>query len=193
VELGNRRLPGFGWRPPRGTVLAAAAALLIGLIVGYVAGDRQARHGAGSLSSPGSAPPAATFPTGIAALSQSSSQCAAQIGSALQLGVQVTNESATALTLRRVEAILPLGGLKATAQAWGPCGALPGAGAALDDVLPGGASTWFTVTFRVLVKCPAAFPVQFILDYDQHGRAATAHLPGFADLGGVPYAGCPVS
>jgi hypothetical protein len=45
----------------------------------------------------------------------------------------------------------------------------------------------------VLVKCPAALPVQFALDYDQSGRAATMRLPGFADPGHVPSASCPAA
>jgi hypothetical protein len=48
-----------------------------------------------------------------------------QIGHALQLGVQVTNESSADLTLGRVTVVLPLGGLKVISQAWGPCGQLP--------------------------------------------------------------------
>ena len=126
-------------------------------------------------------------------LTQADHQCSAQIGHALQLGVQVTNPSATVVTLRRVKVILPLGGLQEISQAWGPCGELPAGSEVPDNAVPAGGSAWFTVTFKVLVKCPGPLPVQFMLDYDQLGREATSHLPGFDDLGHVPYASCPVN
>ncbi len=192
MELGGRRLPVSGWRPPPIAVILAAAGLLAGLIGGYAAGDWHARNSAAPLSrSRPAASPAAPSAVGALAVEQSGRQCSAQIGRALQLGVQITNLSAVSVTLRQVRAVLPLGGLKATSQAWGPCGELPAAGTEPDNVLPAGASTWFTVTFQVLVTCPGPFPVQFTLDYDQLGRPATIALEGFADLGHVPYASCP--
>ena len=41
------------------------------------------------------------------------------------------------------------------------------------------------------MRCPAPAPVQFTVDYLAQGRSFTASLPGFADLGQVPYSGCP--
>jgi hypothetical protein len=64
------------------------------------------------------------------------------------------------------------------------------AGAATRPTLSPGASTWFTVTFKVLVRCPGPMPVQFLLDYVQRGRPASARLPGFNDLSQVTYSGC---
>lgn len=93
------------------------------------------------------------------------------------------------MTLRQVRAVLPLGGLRVRSQGWGPCGELPAAGVVPGNVLPAAASTWFTVTFTVLVKCPGALPVQFTVGYDRLGRPATVRLPGFVDLSHVPYAG----
>jgi hypothetical protein len=161
----------------------AGAGLLLGLAVGYAAGARHAK--AGTLSRP----PAA----GTSALIQPGSQCSAQIGAALQLGIQITNQSATAVTLRKVKVVLPLGGLTATSQAWGPCGELPVAGRLPASVLPANASTWFTVTFKVLENCPLQYSVQFAVYYDQGGRPAIVSLPGFADLSHVPYKTCPVA
>jgi hypothetical protein len=195
VELGGRWRPASGRRLPPIAVILAAAGLLAGLIGGYAAGDQHSRNSAAPPSSlvPSSpaGSPAAPSAAGAFAVEQSGRQCSAQLGRALQLGVQVTNLSAASVTLRRVQAVLPLGGLKATSRAWGPCGELPVADTEPDNVLPAGASTWFTVTFQVLVACPGAFPVQFTLDYDQRGRSATIDLPGFVDLGHVPYTGCP--
>jgi hypothetical protein len=123
------------------------------------------------------------------ALIQSTLACSVQTGRELQLGVQVTNESAGAVTLRQVKTIFPLGGLRALSQQWGPCGALPGQDQASND-LPAGASTWLTVTVKVLRACPGPLPVQFTVDYDWNGRPATVSLPGFSDLTNVPYTGC---
>jgi hypothetical protein len=185
VEQDARQLPVLPWRPPVIAVVLAAAGLLAGFAAGYAAGGWHARDSARVARSPAAA---AGAPAG--ALTESVSQCSAQAGRTLQLGVQVTNQSAAAVTLLRVRPVLPLSGLKTTAEAWGPCGQLPAAGDTGGAALPAGASTWFTVTFRVLVKCPAALPVQFTLDYDQSGRAAAIRLPGFADLGHVPYPAC---
>ena len=44
-----------------------------------------------------------------------------------------------------------------------------------DNAIPAGGSAWFTVTFKVLVKCPGPLPVQFTLGYDQlAGRPPSA-------------------
>ena len=181
------RLPAFRRRPPAVAVVLGAAGLLAGLAVGYAVGN----HHAAKPARPSSHPPAGAqaalsgYPVG-----QSGPQCSAQVGPELQLGMEITNASATAITLVRLEVVLPLGGLKLASQAWGPCGELPSTVQPPGDILPAGASTWFTVTFRVLVRCPGPLPVQFRLDYDQQGRPATTALPGFDDLGQVPYTGC---
>jgi hypothetical protein len=137
------------------------------------------------------ASPAPAF--GVADLSQSGQQCSEQIGRRLQLGVQITNESPASMTLSEVRAIEPTGGLKETSHAWGACGELPGVVTPGANVLGAGDSTWFTVTFRVLDRCPGALPVQFLLTYDRGGQTQTVRLPGFVDLGHVPYSGCPVA
>lgn len=75
---------------------------------------------------------------------------------------------------------------------WTTCGALPQTLAGPSDlILEPGASTWLTMTFTVKVGCPGALPVQFTVGYLAQGRSMTASLPGFPDLGGVPYTGCP--
>jgi hypothetical protein len=193
LEQAGGQLPVLAWRPLTAVILVAAG-LLVGLVAGYAAGARHARNKTAPL--PGSrvtASPAAPAAAGAVTLIQSGSQCSAQIGHALQLGIQVTNQSAAGVSLRRVRTVLPLGGLKVASQAWGPCGELPSASYALDNALPAGASTWFTVTVKVGVKCPGPYPVQFTVDYDQLGRPATINLPGFVDLSHVPYANCPVA
>src|SRR5262249_47175983 len=128
LEMGSRRGPVLRWRPSAALVLAAAA-LLAGLVAGYAAG---VRHAGKPLSPPrpAASPTTPSFSAGGFPLSQTGPGCSAQIGHELQLGLQVTNLSVSAITLRRVEAVLPMGGLKATSQAWGPCGELPTPGEA---------------------------------------------------------------
>jgi hypothetical protein len=186
----NGRL--WNWRSPRGGAILLAVGLVAGLVVGYTAGDRQAPGGASAPRRPApgsaSASPALSLTAGGPALIQAIGTCAVQNGRELQLGVQVTNQSTTDMTLSLVRPVLPLGGLKWISQQWAPCSTLP---TGQDPaVLTPGASTWFSVTFDVLVKCPGPLPVQFTVDYMQDGRPAATSLPGFPDLGQVPYTGC---
>jgi hypothetical protein len=207
VEQGDGEPPG---RPPRIAIILGVVGLIAGLAVGYAAGHQQGSHIAAP-AAPSSFPsPTAQpgFTTGAGATSpedgpplggpdslvQSGAQCATQIGRhLLQLGVQVTNQSATLLILDRVTAEEPLGGLKVISRHWGTCGQLHSANAVPGRLMTPEGSEWLTVTFRVLVKCPGALPVNFSARFFQHGRHFTTQLPGFVDLGHVPYAGCPVS
>jgi hypothetical protein len=190
--------------------MLGVAGLIAGLAVGYAAGHQRGSHPAAS-AAPASAPSAsaaasspapagATSPGGGSlllgpdSLVQSGGQCAAQTGRhLLQLGLQVTNQSAALLTLNRVTPEEPPDGLRVSSRAWGTCGELNSARTPPAWIVPPGSSTWFTVTFRVLVRCPGALPVNFSAEFFQRGQKFTTQLPGFADLGHVPYTGCPVS
>jgi hypothetical protein len=211
VEQGGRqfRLPG-GWRPARAAGVLAATTLAVGLAAGYTAGNHQARSAAPlpgptrlAPPSPASAPPSSA--AGLAApatafsfadpgaLTQNIASCSVQNGRDLQLGVQITNQSPVSLTLKAVKAVTPMGALKQVTGEWGPCGALPNGLLQADNVLSPGQSTWLTVTFAVTVHCPGAYPVQFTVGYLVQGHRHTASLPGFPDLGQVPYSGCAAS
>jgi hypothetical protein len=201
VESAPREWPAA--RRRLGTIAAAAAALLVGLAGGYAVGT-QLEFGRASpapsrsaVATPGPAPSSA-IPGGLAVSGvvavQQVRQCSAQVGPDLQLGVQVVNQSARSMVLRQVRPVLPLGGLRAVARSWGPCGELPPAS---TSALPAHGSAWLTVTFKVLRPCPAPLPVQFAVTFelrDQPGGGPrlliTSRLPGFVDLGSVPYAGC---
>lgn len=204
VELGGRefRLPGGlssrlpGWRPrarlSRGAGALAVAALVVGLAVGYAVGDN-ARGGAAlpAPSSPPTTTPAGVVVAGAPALTQDTGACSLQHGQDLVLGIQLTNQSTQPLTLTTSKAVLPLGGLKQLSWQWATCGAIaapPGQG---ESILMPGQSTWLAVTFHVTMHCPGPAPVQFTVGYLVLGRPATASLPGFPDLTGVPYSGCP--
>jgi hypothetical protein len=216
VEQGGRRFfpslnwPSMNWRPARGAAILLAVGLIIGLAAGYATGYRQAPRNASAPPTPSvgpasplpAPPPAQIVITGTAipvggtgtmfadglALTQDTGTCSVQSGRELQLGVQVTNSSTEPIVLSRVRTVFPLSGLKVVSQQWAPCGAI---GAVQGPVaLEPGDSTWFSVTVQVLVACPAPLPVQFTVNYTSAGQAAIVNLPGFPDLGQVPYTGC---
>jgi hypothetical protein len=206
--------------PKSAAVLAAVAllaGLAVGLAAGYHVGEQHAAASAAAPPTPSTGPeataPQLVSPTAVnlapatafafasaPALSQSIGACSVQQGKLLQLGVQVTNQSTVPLMLTGIKPVLPLGGLRPVSWQWGPCGAIPdgtisnGTGSnstGPDIVLLGpGAGVWLSVTFKVLDRCPGPFPVQFTVGYTAGGKHFTAQLPGFPDLGSVPYAGC---
>lgn len=175
------------WRPPRGAAILLAVGLVIGLAAGYATGYRQAPRNASAPPTPSSGPASTVFTDGLA-LTQDTGTCSVQSGRELQLGVQVTNQSGGAIGLGGFRTVLPLSGLKVVSQRWAPCGAI--GAVQVPDTLGPGESTWLSVTVQVLVACPAPIPVQFAVGYTYAGKAATVNLPGFPDLGGVPYTGC---
>jgi hypothetical protein len=195
LEQGGRPLPWLHWRLPRGAAILLAAGLIVGLAAGYATGYRQARPARPAPVSTAAPVRRATVATGPGtfyeddpALSQAAGTCSAQSGRELQLGVQVTNDSIASVGLGRVRAVLPLGGLKAISQRWAPCGAI---GTGQDPVsLAPGDSTWFSVTFRVLARCPGPDPVQFAVGYTTGRTSADVRLEGFPDLSRVRYSGC---
>jgi hypothetical protein len=204
LEQDSRRFRLPGWRPSRGAAVLAAVALAAGLAAGYAAGNSRAGSGAatprptvtvtaspsGSLAA---APVGSFIYSGSSAIFQDQGSCAVQTGHELELGIQLTNESAQPVTLTTARVVLPLGGLKEVALRWGTCGALaggPSQGAGQVLLLPG-ESTWLSVTLKVQVGCPGPLPVQFSVGYQVQGHSDTASLPGFPDLGQVPYTGCP--
>jgi len=201
VELGGTsrlRLP--HWRPSRGGGVLAVAALAVGLVAGYAAGDTQQGGAAPRpqptvtvTASPSAPAPAASLSLlGSLALTQDTAACSVQTGNELQLGIQLTNRSTQPVTLRTATATMPPGFLRLVGWQWQTCGALPSSGQA-DEILSPGQSSWLTVTFKVQVRCPGAAHVQFTVGYLAQGQTWTAALPGFPDLSQVPYSGCPAN
>src|SRR5262249_53628785 len=183
IEMGGHP-PRWPWGTARGPGIGIAlAAFAAGLLLGFVGGHLQA--GANGRPAPAATPATTVFPVGDTAITMTGNRCAVQLGHALQLGVEVVNQSDGTVGLRQIEPVLPLGGLKAVASRWGTCGALselgPGPGQA--TALGPGATGWLTVTFDVMVGCPQPLPVQFKISYAQAGRLVRAELPGFPDLG----------
>ena len=200
VESSPREWPAGGRR--LGIIASVAAALLVGLAAGYAIGTQHGPGRAAAIapSRSAAAVSSAAIPSGLAisgeAAVQQGLQCSAQVGRELQLGVQVVNQSAQRMVLRQVRPVLPLGGLRAVAEAWGICGELPAGVPAGTTALPAHGSAWLSVTFQVLRPCPGPLPVQFAvtLAFRPAGRPrllVTSRLPGFVDLSQVPYAGCP--
>jgi hypothetical protein len=189
IEMGGHP-PRWPWGTARGPAIGMVlAALAAGLLLGFAGGRLQA--GADGRPARAATSAATVFAVGDP-LIDTGDRCAVQLGHALQLGVEVVNESDRAVALRQIEPVLPLGGLKAVASRWGTCGALPelGPGPGQATALGPGATGWLTVTFDVMVSCPQPLPVQFKISYAQAGRLVTAEFAGFPDLGQVQYNNC---
>jgi hypothetical protein len=178
------RRPWSGARAP--AISIALTALAAGLLLGFIGGHLQATANGRRARAATSA--TTVYPVGDTAIIDTGNRCAVQLGHALQLGVEIVNQSDRAVALRQIEPVLPLGGLKAVASRWGTCGALGPGGPAPS--LGAGAAGWLTVTFDVIVSCPQPYPVQLKISYVQAGRLVTAELDGFPDLGQVHYNNC---
>jgi len=186
------------WRPSRGAAVVAAVALVAGLGAGYAAGKGTrgaalppARLSPAVVVTTPSAPPNPPVDPGPP-IEQFPESCSAQTGSELQVGVEVENDSATAVNLVGVKTTFPAsnGVLQEVSWVWEPCGAISyGLYQSTVDLQPG-ASAWLSVTLKVNVPCPEAYPVQFNVTYIRAGTAGTTQLPGFPDLGSVPYKDC---
>jgi hypothetical protein len=187
-----------GQRLSRGAAVLAAVALLAGLGAGYAAG----KGSRGAAPTPARTSPAIVVTTPSAPanpladvgppIEQFPESCSAQTGSELQVGVEVENDSATAVNLVGVKTTFPAsnGVLREVSWMWEPCGAISyGLYQSTVDLQPG-ASAWLSVTLKVNVPCPEPYPVQFSVTYIRGGTAGTAQLPGFPDLGSVPYNDC---
>jgi hypothetical protein len=188
IEMGGRprRWP---WRSARRSPSSIAlAALVAGLLVGFIAGHLEAS----TRGKPArAAPPLITVvPVGDTAISATGSRCAVQLGHTLQLGIEIMNRSDRAVVLRQIKPVLPLGGLQEIASQWGTCGSLPEPGVGQATSLAPGATGWLAVTFDVMVRCPQALPVLFKVSFVQARRLVTADLVNFPDLGPVRYNSC---
>jgi hypothetical protein len=122
LELGGQRRRVPRWWPLSAALVLGVVALVSGLTVGYAVGARHAGDNAAPTSPSRAAAPAAPFSAGGFPLSQSGPRCSVQTGRELQVGLQITNLSSAAFRLRRVEVVLPLGGLKVISKAWDPAG-----------------------------------------------------------------------
>jgi hypothetical protein len=179
IESGPGGLP----RLPRRIAVGFALVLIVAAaMTGYLFGSR---HRA-TTPTPGT-PSSSTTSAVAQPIGVTGKRCSVQLKDRLQLGIEIINQSTTTMTLRQVQAVLPLQGLRATVTTWGSCGQLPLAASGGQYPLPAGATTWLTITFEVLVPCPGPLPVLFTVHYTQASRSGTADLPGFPDLGDVPY------
>jgi hypothetical protein len=184
IEMGGHLLRWPWGSAPRPAIRIALAALVAGLLLGFLGGHLQAK----TTGKPGRAAPAP--PAGSTAISVTGNRCAVQLGQTLQLGIEIMNQSDRTAALRQVKPVLPLGGLHAIASQWGTCGSLPGPGPEQATSLAPGATGWLTITFDVMVGCPQPIPLGFKVSYRQAGRLATTELDSFPDLGQVRFNKC---
>jgi hypothetical protein len=87
IEMGGHLLR-WPWRSVRRpTVSIALAALVAGLLLGFLGGHFQAK----TTGRPG--PAATALPVGYTAISATGNRCAVQLGHTLQLGIEIMNQS----------------------------------------------------------------------------------------------------
>jgi hypothetical protein len=175
-------------RPPRRIGAGAALILVVvAALVGYLVGRAHQTTPATPAAPAPSAPPSSAAAEDAVPLTLTGKRCSVQTKDRLQLGIEIVNESPAAATLRKIDAVLPMEGLRARATSWGACGQLSSASGADSFRLAAGATTWMSIAFEVLAACPGALPVKFTVQYEQGGSSGTALLAAFPDLGDVPY------
>jgi hypothetical protein len=168
------------WRRISSAVLALAVAFAVGVAGGYeLRGEREP------------APVPQRGVEGGAIVEATGTQCAAQSGTILWLGLEVINHGPGPVTLQAINFTLPLGGLEERTGLWGACGQLVLGAPAEEEHLYEGSTVWVSGAFQVQVDCPLPLPVQFMLTYtDAAGATQQRNVGGFPDLGRVPYSGC---
>jgi hypothetical protein len=179
------------WRRFR-LVGLVCGALMVGALAGYVVAT------AGAHPAPGPTTPNGVVPTTRLLVggpgqppTVTGNRCSAQLGNALQVGLEIVNPSAAGTTLLGAQVDLPLAGMQLTKVTWGSCGQLSTVDGGSPYPLPAGATAWLTMTFDVQIACPAPLPVQVAVRYAQADKpSAVTPLGGFSDLGDVPYSGC---
>jgi hypothetical protein len=173
--------------------VGVAAVAVAGLLVGYAVGNHRSPAGTTPPTIPStSVPPLAPSAAPVGpAVAQTGATCSVQHGHRLQLGIQIANQTSSILHITKVVTVDPLRDLRPIAARTGACGQDSGTHVAFDPAaVPAGAATWVNVTVRVLVRCPAPDPVEFVIHYGQGEHTGVTDLAGFVDLGNVPYAGC---
>jgi len=167
-------------RPVPWRIIGLIVALVLGGVIGYFVGDNHGRNSARPAAAPTPTPAVKPF----AAVALTGRQCSVQLGKRLELGVEITNNTAQTIMLTEIQVGLPLSGLHVRAKKFGTCGSV-GGNTGPQPLAPGN-STWMSATFDVDVPCPGALPVLFVAVYD----TGESVLGGFQDLGQVPYTGC---
>lgn len=192
--LGARWPPVVRVKANLASVAIALATLAVGLPIGFFGGRLTAHPAAHAprptvpISTPIVVPEFAT--SGIAL---TGARCAVQVGSNLQLGVEITNETQHAITLDAIHPMFPLGGLRAISSGARTCGELPQTSLVPASPLAPEAARWIEATVAVGLACPEPLPVWFRVGYSGAGKPGTALLAGFPDLGPVSYRHCKVT
>jgi hypothetical protein len=177
------------YRITRAAVVLIALALGVGLLIGRASVNTD--DSATPPSSPAATHSASVVPLGPHSLAVTGAMCSMQKGSDLVLGIEARNVSTVPLTLKKLVVTLPMDGMTIVSRGVGSCGEfnVP----RLEDfgLAPAGA-VWFSTTVHPSERCPAPYPVEMSVTVtDPTGRPQNISIGGFADLGQVPWSGCP--
>lgn len=175
-------------RPSRDVLFAGFGVCLLAAI--WLSADGKHSQLSGLARTPSTSQRSTPVPSSYAAIDETGSRCVTTTGTTVVLSEQIVNTSGDALTLQKVQAVLPMGGLTVLGVTGGACDQ-PAAGVALPGLtVPGLARLWVVATLRIVALCPAPYPVQFRVAYTQHGARRAVMLTGFVDLGGVSFPDC---
>lgn len=182
---------GSPYRITRAAVVLIALALGVGLLIGRA--SVKTDDSATPSATPTVSRSASVVPLGPTSLAVTGAKCSVQKGNKLMLGVEARNVSSVPLTLKKLNITLPLGGMTIASRGVGSCGEFDVPRLEDFGLAPAGA-VWFSVTVRPTENCPAPYPVQMsVAVTDPTGRKQTIDIVGFADLGHVPWSGCPAA
>jgi hypothetical protein len=192
IEFGGYRsrwLPKLGHRVRASTVEVAVASLAAGLIIGFMSGHLSA-HTSRPVARPAIKVRVMMPLLSVTPIVDIGGRCAMQVGKHLELGIEIGNQSSTAVGIGRITPVFELGGFRPIATGPGTCGALAGAEPFYPPLLFPGDTEWITTTVVALEHCPQALPVGFKVRFAQAGKTSSTVFNAFPDLGQIPYRGC---
>lgn len=172
------------WRTAYVVAAVAAAAALLGFGAG-----RSGRPEPTASNPALRLPIVSIAPNGV--ISETGRRCAVWVGRELQLGVEVENLGPAAVELLQLDVLDPSPDVRPISVGVATCGQLgpaePVAGTPLSTL----GTTWLSTALLATTACPAASAVDFRVTYMQAGQSAATSYRALADIGGVPYPGCP--
>jgi hypothetical protein len=172
------------WRLLCVVAAVTAAAALLGFTVG-----RSGRPEPAASAPSASLSILSIAPNGV--IGATGRRCAVWTGRELQVGVEVENLGPAGVQLAQLDVAVPSRDLRQISVGASACGQLgaaePLAGLSLSKL----GTAWVSVVLLATVSCPAASAAEFRLTYTQSAQSGAIDNRAVADLGQVPYEGCP--
>lgn len=191
VGAPGQRIGANAWperRVPRWWLASALAAVVAAAALGFVSG-RAGRPASDVTNQAVSLRVVSIAPNGV--IGGTGRRCAVRRGRELQLGVEVENLGPAAVQLVQLDILAPSREMRQISVGVGTCAQLGSGEPLAGSSLSTHATAWLSTIMLATVACPAGSAVEFRLTYMQAGQQASTKTFAFADLGQVPFAGCP--